>query len=102
MASMSLTSVLTKSHNAGAMVVRNPWSSRVFVPVALRPFQVNITIDSPPPSRKMLRPVIPIWLNKLAFFLSLFKFYLHFFFAYFFLSKKNSIWLNNRQTQKID
>ncbi|KAI8574313.1 hypothetical protein RHMOL_Rhmol01G0344700 [Rhododendron molle] len=46
MASMSLTSILTKSHNTGAMVVRNPWSSRGFVPVALRPFQKSVRHES--------------------------------------------------------
>ncbi|KAL6978770.1 hypothetical protein U1Q18_020436 [Sarracenia purpurea var. burkii] len=42
MASISLATILTKSHKAGAIVVRNPWSSRVFVSVAPRPFQGSL------------------------------------------------------------
>ncbi|CAL5427265.1 unnamed protein product [Camellia sinensis] len=41
MTSMGFTSILTKSNHAGAMALRNPWSSRIFVSVAPRPLQAS-------------------------------------------------------------
>ncbi|XP_057508515.1 uncharacterized protein At4g13230-like [Actinidia eriantha] len=42
MASISLTTFLVKSHNARAIVVRNPWSSRVFISAAPHPLLANV------------------------------------------------------------